>query len=1125
MVCRIHIASAFKELAEDLGKHLFSPEVSRRSPLLAPIVFVPTDSCRTDLRREWVRARGIVMNLNFSFFGTGLRKMLHRDTPWSFADKDYLHHQILCCLLKEPGKFFADGHPDELRFYELAGLLAEHFENYDLHRAGDAEFQAVLRTDPMQAALYGTIKEKISASGEERFFLREICSPDSSQEWRLDEQKKNAIAVYGLHLFAFTDIPPLRLRILKRLCAMAAGDLHIWHLSPAALPDGEYVMDELPPIRPASEDIAQKWTRASRSLLRTAAKEYTKIILDGDGQAPSILPVSRSVPRLSEAGVRASEKDVGEARGVRIVGAPSILRELEFAYNSILWHLADDKSLAADDFAILMPDPELYRASLEMVFSGRERAIPYSFMGKSAAMESHWAKALKAILDIAADMAFGFSRGGIARILDNDCILAACGAARADLEGYLRWIDALGVFGGEVLPPDLPVYSWARALTRLRLGRIMRLPEGEDWQGISPWQDRMADEDTALAPFCLLLEGLWKELHDEDTGKAWAEERLTGKEWAERLRNLCDRFIVVPPEHTAEEEHIPAKFKDALVSLNDLPECGFSLIITIVEAILQRALTISGVRGRAGVRVSRIEELYAHPAEYIYILGMNEGVYPQPGKQKEFDLRVLDSAKYPADIDESDKQRMMFVSALHQAKRCAYISYLDKDPIHDAKLYPSSLIFEFKNLAQDTGTDVSLPLTGYTGVDAELCKKYSDIFTTYFYLDKTLANSVLPDTPDTVPCPKMEAAVPQSHFYLSDFARYCANPAEGLLRYALGKKENALWNIISSPVEPFFRDDVGAGLRTAIKNAAVRSFLLSEENDPEEFLKKHCNDQFRKQWEEQGNIPSDIFAESYWERFLYGKDGLRGQLDRIKELPERIAECHRRGEDHVYSPFIFGRIRHDPPVNPQGALQDALQYAHPSGEALISGEIPLLWRDAEDTVCIFVHQDSPIKTSKDKISRLDLSPSSFSRILGCMFAFLPCFRSQFSFPDECTMFFEDGARLTFRFGDDQAEAFKKMYCMFTQAREEDFFHAPIDALLACARAGKLTQDALLAELQEKDAGFRANQGESAGRSILKLARPRLPSDEQLQVWYTTVIEPFMDALSSDTKENTAEAGT
>jgi len=1187
MACQVHISPSFEALSDALWGHIQRPV----DPFLSPVVFVPSLSCSLSLRERWIAKQNILMNVDFFFLEKGLRAIIQRERPWAFVNKEYLQHRILSefltrgdALLRGEARefvFLREGLPqgelprdmDEARLFQLSSILAEHFDNYDLHRFGRAEFQKRLDADPLQSALYRAVEERVHAENirqrneaasplaAERFFLREFVSPprladreglpDAEGGWGLDGRRRDALAAYGLHLFAFTALSPLHVRVLSKICRMAGCDFHLWHLSPileSAEPDEPAGCDPQPRVterggsqnsraQPRAKDapsvaqcgpwqgeeqaegcsatlpsvaqggdIWQKWTRASCSLLRTLEREAGGIVLAGP-------------PDALERGVFPPQ--------IRIVGAPGILREIEFAGNSILWRLKQDPGLTTDDFAILMPDPAPYLAYIEMVFSGRAAvgafpAIPYSLAGVQSGTRSLWLDALRAILRLGSEISNGFSRGAILPVLANDRVLAACGADASDLGVWLSWMERLGVFGGEVLSPELPPHSWARALARLRLGRVMRLGGMGRWQGISPYQDAETGERAHLGYLGALLEALWEEL------AGISELRLTGEEWIKKITLLIGRFIALPenrssPEY-ASEESVSKSFMRELASLADLPPCGFALLRTLIDSISVCVLTKPGRKGRAGVRIASLAEAHSCPAEYVYILGMNEGVYPQLRRQKDLDLRRRDIEAYPADIDESDRQRMIFVMALLSARRGAYISYIDKDIIQDCALYPSPLILEMLSLAPDPEDlpRLSLPLAGWIGT---LQERYPDVFATHCSIDAALAND--PALTDIMPHdgrsksndrgrmggPREAAGGPAERFSLFEIARYICSPADGALAHFLRQQENSLQNIARRPSEPFLPEDAEYMPQGAIRENAIRSWLLSGgRHEPENFLSEYFNKEFRAWWEERGTIPAGIYADGYWERLL---EGLRDALSRTAGLPGRIAAC----ADTLHAPFVFGRLAHDPPEDARGGLLAPPLYRDPLGAAYeVSGEIPLLWREGGE-VCFFAYSGAPLKKG-----RLNISGNRFAHLLGQILAFIPSFAEHFSFPrgGAVRIFCADGSQYAFTLDERHENAFRAAHRALACRDPADFFLAPLEALAACARSARgITRDALLMELQDQLAA--SLDGRHTPMSMLRASLPPVPPDRELRLWYDTMVKPFLELFSSDDDDDNGEA--
>ncbi len=99
-------------------------------------------------------------------------------------------------------------------------------------------------------------------------------------------------------------------------------------------------------------------------------------------------------------------KRLGQDRSLQIVACPSIYREVETVYNSILFNLEQDDTLQLTDIAILVPDISAYKPVFDSVFNRRPRQLAYNLVDSHADIESIYGKAVLAILKLATGQIF-----------------------------------------------------------------------------------------------------------------------------------------------------------------------------------------------------------------------------------------------------------------------------------------------------------------------------------------------------------------------------------------------------------------------------------------------------------------------------------------------------------------------------------------------------------------------------------------------------------------------------------------------------------------------------------------------------------------------------------------------
>jgi exonuclease V gamma subunit len=498
-------------------------------------------------------------------------------------------------------------------------------------------------------------------------------------------------AARALHIFGLTQISPLHIEALAWLSRFF--DLRVYGLNP--------LVDRLEePITPASmqqfarglgDELLGPWARAGAESLHLVSQ-----LLQAGGvevkrlPRPPAAPVPTVLGRLQEhllGSAADSLERLPQDTSLQIVGCPGIVREVETVHNSILQNLHDDKTLRLSEVAVLVTDMARYRPALHAVFDRPPHLIPYSLIDFSAAGASAYGKALLGMLDLALE---SFTRSAVFEVLHNPCFLARLGITQEDTRIWESWTEALGVHHGWDAAekgagglPESALYSWRLALQRLRLGRCMQ-PAVEDQEGpaprfgdVLPYADLDTGDRDQLALFCQAVEGLLTALVRLRTfhGK--------GRDWAERLRGLMQEFLDIPPERP-EEAEVRDRLLAAVAQLELWDHvAGQGLPLALVREFLHSRLEgLEARRGAyltAGVTIAALQPMRPVPFRILYVLGLNEHLFPGSNQLAALDLRQ--QARRPGDIPRGDPVGpAQAVSALRQSRQPARSEVAPRSP-------------------------------------------------------------------------------------------------------------------------------------------------------------------------------------------------------------------------------------------------------------------------------------------------------------------------------------------------------------------------------------------------------------------------------------------------------------
>ncbi len=384
---------------------------------------------------------------------------------------------------------------------------------------------------------------------------------------------------------------------------------------------------------------------------------------------------------------------------VRVVGAPGIRREVEFAYDEILKSVwkenVDGKPVKKEginfsDIAVLVSDMPTYRPMIESVFDGRGQ-IPYGLIDATTQDYSVYLDGFLALMDLAR---YGLNRTRLFAALDNACVQRAMGFSRDDVDAWRELAKATGAFDG-FEPADSDEknvsgrFDWSRALKRLRLGLV-----SEKFDGLT-LEARDARLVAKLSEVVETLHCRLSALNDvrvlcaSDDANAWPET------WAGKLHAIMDEFLAADVENEL-EVHVRASIVRTLNGLTAIRgEQGYRLPVAFVEASVAGVACAKGGYLRHGVTIGGLRSLAHVPFKKIFVIGLNEGKIPARETRSTLDVRneLSDEVrKENGEALKSDESVARFFAAVASAREELVLSYQRVDLQKDAKLYPSPLI-------------------------------------------------------------------------------------------------------------------------------------------------------------------------------------------------------------------------------------------------------------------------------------------------------------------------------------------------------------------------------------------------------------------------------------------------
>ncbi len=718
----LNLSNRFEDLLAALLKNLHSSPASVFEP---ERIIMPSAAVKRCLTMAIADTFGVCANVEFSFLAQWLWRQVGHLVPvqkTSPFSSTVLVWRILR-LLQEPG--FADPYPrlvaylsssDEVMRYDLAARLAALMEQYVIYRpdwlsawakgeranivpADHKKFDTAESDQCWQAALWRRIAEETGTREKqpvELFF--EALSHDG--------EKAASLLDARIHLFCEPSIAPQYIDMLEKLGHLI--DIELYVLNPCR----EYWFDIVDSRRLAYLASRQKdlYHETGNTLLASWGKQ-TKASLESmleclsaieEENGTFISNAEMGVPEtllshLQDAILElrelepASLSHLGDDGSIRIHVAHSLTREIEILHDQLLLRFASDDPPAVDRILVVTPDLDAAAPMIEAVFShnSHHQRIPYVITGLSGNRINPVARAL---LDLLALASSRFSASDVIDLLMQPLIGNTFGFD-GDLKTLRNWFADAGICWGldgahksEFDLPEDDSHSFHDGMHRLFLAYA--LPDDEQ----RPLANRLPAGNPSGSQ-AVALGQLWQFTGGLRHLKRELSRLKTADGWMQTFFDVLESFMTVPPEMIDSEREVRSCISDwhaAMTEGSPELETGFA----IARHALERALEGSGQGSvPAGtVTFAPMDSLRNLPFDHIYVIGLDDGVFPADRNREEFDLIGVSPRKSDKLPRESD--RNVFLDLLCSARKSLYLSYSGKNIRDNSAKPPSILVSE-----------------------------------------------------------------------------------------------------------------------------------------------------------------------------------------------------------------------------------------------------------------------------------------------------------------------------------------------------------------------------------------------------------------------------------------------
>jgi exodeoxyribonuclease V gamma subunit len=752
---QIYFSNTIEVLTQRLAATLHDEQSNSQDIFQESKVLVPNNNVERYLQISLAEYNQSAINIEFPFLEHGLWELLTVLSTGNSAierlDTNRLSQMIIHLMLDnsfindpvyKPFREYLleDGKIHRSKLWQLCRRLAGRFQDYEMHRPGmvknwlegqayftDKNDTALQQLENAQRHLYCRIfaeQDLRNLDGREYLTLFQLA------ERVYNSAKHPDIDIQQLHIFA-----PSRLSIRHRQIICQLGrylPVNIYHLNICT----EFWEDITTPgedrwleyfknlnIEQQSETIPTEelidpeyenqllkaWGKPGREMLKIYSDleedaAYFNVRFGNYDITTNNLAVKAQDSLLHRIQYDISMRQSGNdtkldqpqmLRSLQIAGAPSIRREVEAVYNSILYNMTENPELQLSDIAVLVTDMQIYQPVLRRIFEAdgvhNQRPVPYSLIDSNASVESLYARGIDTLFTIIEE---DFIRRDIFELFRNPCFQEACGCSSSDVDDWLDIVEQLGIFRGYDKLYDAEEYqhlfTWEQGLKRLRFGSIT---DGlDEIDGVVPHFN--SDPQTAGC-----LSWIIERLHHFRS--RIVETGTAGKnidEWNETINEFLDEFLAVPDDYR-QEAIVQRSIRNAFDSLAVLKAYHDNLTYEDIKEFLKAGIAdIPAGRGRYlgnGAVLASLQPMRPIPFKIIYILGLDEHAFPGQPENDAMDLKLRE--RKIGDISQIESMNYLFMETLICAREKLYLSYVERDIRKDRDIMPSPVIRELLN--------------------------------------------------------------------------------------------------------------------------------------------------------------------------------------------------------------------------------------------------------------------------------------------------------------------------------------------------------------------------------------------------------------------------------------------
>lgn len=934
-------------------KEEFLNNFSLSIPFEKKLIIVPNINLKKYLQLELARKNGISANLNILYLESGLffllKESFNIEEKYIFLNESdniiNLQLMIISILKNEFDSFkvikdYLKNRNNHNLLWELSKKIAFYFREYQYQipelldrwekdedyfdNEIERDFKLIYRKTFCEEDAY--IK-KLSTENK-IYTILPILVKNLENKILKNEDKKE------VYFFGFSQIPQFHYGLIEKLSDFY--NFKIFQLNYQKI-DSNFVLKN-------NNEFIKKYAIAIEKNFKIIPEKLKQNIevKNNDFSTNSLLNC------LKKSLLNDIKLNARQDKTIQIIGCPSVKREVETVYNSIIYNMLTDEELKLTDIAILVTDIDRYRYEIKNVFDYYGN-IRYNLNDFTINIESNFLKAVSKFLEL---IGSDYKKSKIIDLITNPLIMKKFNFNN-DIEDILNTIEDLNIYFSydmeskkEYSNFQTPYFTWEYGLKRIRMGYLT-----EENDEIPPYTNRFLKEARNIDTLNLFFETLFDRLN--------IETRLTGAEWKEKLLNFIEEFIEIEQDNSI-EENVRNNFLKLLDSIeifdNILNEkIDIKYIKRYIEENIENIEFRKGSFLSDGVTISKMVPMKPIPFKIIYIIGLNEDIFPSYQSETSIDLRQ----KFPDYITKTEVDNYLFLETILSAQNKLYLTYVSKDIQKDAILYPSSCIKDLVSYMNNILTEkfktfeVTINLEDEKNF-IENNNELTDIYNCCINEKIRLRNSFTRESNTSKNIRIKTSKKDEGRLSLNDLKEYIFSPKKILLKNKLRIDLTRFERFRKSDIEPFYER------KYEINNLKKEIFInvLYDKEIKDDIYKKI---EFEKKI---GDKPEDFFSD-------FIKYKIINEIEKIKTHKDNKKIKDILLKSNLYREIVFDFLN----PNDNNIFEPYFKKG-----LNITGKIENVFKDGNN-IYFFDLYDQNVITKEKKIKNYNLIKNIFRTVL------------------------------------------------------------------------------------------------------------------------------------------------